>query len=155
TWFYRFFLDAFRWIALLQIVALILSTCVVFIDPGEQGLLERFGKPVAGRTLLNPGGHLKFPWPIDRVYRYQTELIQSFHVGSLPEPMLEYMPAVLWTVPHTKEEVNFVVANRDRSAASNSTTARRAPPVSLLTVSIPIQYQINDLLAWAYNNNDG
>ena len=30
--------------------------------------------------------------------------------------------------------------------------AKKAPPVSLLTVSIPVQYQISDLVAWAYNH---
>jgi len=30
----------------------------------------------------------------------------------------------------------------------------KAPPVSLITVSIPVQFQINDVVAWAYNNAD-
>jgi regulator of protease activity HflC (stomatin/prohibitin superfamily) len=30
----------------------------------------------------------------------------------------------------------------------------KAPPVSLITVSIPVQFQISDVLAWAYNNAD-
>jgi len=48
---------------LAQVAALLLSTGVVFIDAGEQGLLERFGKPVEGRLVLGPGAHLKFPGP--------------------------------------------------------------------------------------------
>jgi len=31
---------------LAQLAVLLLSTCVVFIDAGEQAVLERFGKPV-------------------------------------------------------------------------------------------------------------
>src|SRR5262249_306897 len=66
---------------------------------------------------------------------------------------------VLWTVSHTKEE-NFLVANREvapvESATNESTGAssKRPPPVSLLTVSIPVQFQITNLTAWAYNNED-
>ena len=89
TWFYRFFEKALGWLMLLQLAALLLSTCVVFIEAGEQGLLERFGKPVVGRTLLGPGAHLKWPWPIDHVYRFRTEQIQSFNVGSTPDPKRE------------------------------------------------------------------
>jgi len=37
-----------------QLGALVLSTCVVFIDAGEQGLLERFGKRVESRSPLGP-----------------------------------------------------------------------------------------------------
>jgi len=156
TWFYRFFERALGWLILLQVAALLLSTCAVFIDAGEQGLLERFGKPVAGRTPLGPGAHLKWPWPIDRVYRFRTEQIQSFHVGSMPDPKREAERIVLWTVPHMKEEVDFLIANRDQTslATTNQVTGKRTPPVSLLTVSIPVQYQITNLMAWAYNNDD-
>src|ERR1043166_4577160 len=81
TWFYRFFERALGWLLLAQVGALVLSTAVVFIEPGEQGVLERFGKPVGARTLLGPGAHAKWRWPIDKVYRSRTEQIQSFDVG--------------------------------------------------------------------------
>ncbi len=155
TWFYRFFEKALGWIILLQIGALLLSTCVVFIDAGEQGLLERCGRPVAGRALLEPGAHLKLPWPIEQVYRQRTEQIQSFVVGSTPDPAREGERVVLWTVGHTKEEV-YPVANKDRFSleVTNNATGKRTPPVSLIAVSIPVQYQITNLMAWAYNNED-
>jgi regulator of protease activity HflC (stomatin/prohibitin superfamily) len=153
TWFYRFFEKALAWLLLLQLGVLLFSTSIVFIEPGEQGLLEQFGRPVAGRTLLNPGAHLKWPWPVDRVYRYRTEQIQSFDVGFAPDPKLENQTTVLWSVAHSKEE-NFLVANRESGTATNSASSRRAPPVSLLTVSIPVQFQITNLIEWAYNNDD-
>ena len=154
TWFYRFFEKALAWLLLLQIGLLFLSTSVVFIDAGEQGLLEHFGRPVEGRTLLNPGAHLKWPWPIDKVYRFRTQQIQSFDVGFAPDPATEQERVVLWTVPHTKEE-NFLVANRQlRSSNTNAPATKRTPPVSLITVSMPVQFQITDLQAWAYNNED-
>jgi membrane protease subunit HflK len=58
-------------------------------------------------------------------------------------------------VAHTKEE-NFLVANRDPNSRgqTNEFSGKRTPPVSLLTVSIPVEYQISDLAAWAYNNED-
>lgn len=155
TWFYRFFEKALGWLILLQVVALLLSTAVVFIDPGEQALLEHFGRPVEGRTVLGPGAHLKWPWPIEKVYRYRAEQIQSFDVGFTPEASRQPENAVLWTVAHTKEE-NFLVANREQISveSTNTPSGRKAPPVSLLTVSIPVQYQISNLLDWAYQNED-
>jgi membrane protease subunit HflK len=155
TWFYHFFRRAVFWLIALQILLVILSTSLVFIEPGEQALLEHFGKPVEGHTVLGPGAHLKWPWPIDHVYRYRTEQIQTFDVGFTEDPEKEKERAVFWTVAHTKED-NFLIANREPTSqsATNETSARRTPPVSLLTVSIPVQYQITDLEAWAYNNED-
>lgn len=54
TWFYRFLERAFAWLVLVQLGILLLSTSFVFIEPGEQGLLQRFGRPVEGREVLGP-----------------------------------------------------------------------------------------------------
>ena len=37
---------------------------------------------------------------------------------------------------------------------TNEVSGRRTPPVSLLTVSVPVQFQITNLVDWAYNNED-
>jgi membrane protease subunit HflK len=155
TWFYRFFERALLWLVPLQILLLILSTGVVIIEPGEQALLERFGNPVPGRTLLNAGAHLKWPWPVDKVYRYRTEQIQSLEVGTAPENEQEKQRYVLWTVAHNKED-NFLVPNREPVSLENTNEAmaKRTPPVSLVTGSIPVQFQITNLVAWAYTNED-
>ncbi|HVM46853.1 MAG TPA: SPFH domain-containing protein [Candidatus Acidoferrum sp.] len=156
TWFYRFFEKALGWLILLQLAVLLLSTCVVFIEAGEQGLLEHWGKPVASRSPLGPGAHFKWPWPIDRVYRVPTEQIQTFDVGFTPEAGQERAVAMLWTVAHMKEENDFLVANRAESTlvATNQTAEKRTPPVSLLNVSVPVSFQITNLVDWEYNNED-
>ncbi len=155
TWFYRFFEKALGWLILLQLGSLVLSSCFVFVEPGEQALLERFGSPVHGRAVIGPGPHLKWPWPIDEVYRFRTEQIQTIIVGSTPEAGPEPKTAV-WTMPHTKEEENFLVANRETVAVETNALAggRRTPPVSLLAVTVPVQYQIRDVTAWAYHDVD-
>lgn len=158
TWFYRFLQRTIAWIILAQIGILWLSTVVVFIEPGEQALLERFGKPVGG--VLEPGPHLKMPWPVDKVYRYQTRAIQSFLVGVIPDENLEKENTVLWTKAHYKEEINMLVASRQQVTSSNTATnsadaATEAVPVNLLTASIPVQYVVSDLDKWANNHEDG
>ena len=153
TWFYRFFEKALGWLLLLQVGALVLSTCVVFVQAGEQSLLERFGRPVKGRAVLGPGAHFKWPWPVDRAYPFRTEQVQSFDVGFTPDPTHEKENLVLWTVMHTKED-NFLVANHLQPSleATNQAGGKRTPPVSFITGSIPVQFQITNLVAWAYHN---
>lgn len=154
TWFYRFFERALLWLLPLQLFLLLLSTSVVVIEPGEQALLERFGRPVDGRVVLGPGAHFKWPWPIDRAYRLRTDQIQSFEVGVAPGSG-EEARVVLWSKAHSKEE-NFLIADRWSTSidTANDEASKRTPPVSLLTGSIPVQYQITNIEDWAYRNED-
>ena len=70
----------YAWLVLLQLGLLLLSTCFVFIETGEQALLERFGRPL-GAGVIGPGVHLKLPWPVERVHRFRTQEIQVFDIG--------------------------------------------------------------------------
>jgi regulator of protease activity HflC (stomatin/prohibitin superfamily) len=156
TWFFQLFKENISALLLVQLVVLLLSTCVVFVNAGEQGILEHFGKPVA---VLDAGAHLTWPWPVDHVYRYPTEQIQSLYVGYQPDTNEEHV--VLWTVPHNQEQ-NFLVATRPAATVENETPeegsvmeqALKAPPVSLITVSIPIQFEITNVMQWAYQSSD-
>lgn len=156
TWFFKLLRDNIVVLMFAQLAILLLSTCFVFVDAGEQAILEHFGKPVAA---LNAGAHLKWPWPFDKIYRYRTEQIQSLYVGF--EPETNEQKTILWTVAHNKEQ-NFLVATRVPAAVQNETSeesetldrALKAPPVSLVTVSIPIQFQITNVMQWAYQNNE-
>jgi membrane protease subunit HflK len=51
TWFYRFLEKALVWLVLLQLAVLFFSTSFVFISPGEQGLVERFGRAVGDQPV--------------------------------------------------------------------------------------------------------
>jgi membrane protease subunit HflK len=155
TWFYRFLERWLGWVILAEVVILLLSTCVVFIEPGEQGLIERFGRAVVNRPVLEPGPHLKLPWPMDKVYRFRTREVQTVNIGFVPDPAREHDPVILWNVPHYKEEYNLIVASRDaETTTTNATSSNVSAPVNLLTLSIPLQFEITDVRAWAYNHED-
>ena len=150
TWFFQALQKNLPALLLIQSAALILSTSFVFVDAGEQAVLEHYGKPVA---TLNAGAHLKLPWPIDKIYRFRTEQIQSFAVGYTPDAQSENMPIILWTVSHNKEE-NFIVGNRAPVTAAGTNAAASPKPVGLITVSIPVQFQITNITDWVYKNSE-
>ncbi len=154
TWVYKFLEQALARIILLQLLVLFLSTTFVIIDPTEQGLLERFGSPVVGRTVLEPGLRFKWPWPIDSVHRYATREVQHFTVGVVADPALEKERTVLWTRPHNKEEFNMLVASRDQTSRTDTAGPEKTVPANLLSASIPFQYQIVNLSDWAYHYSD-
>lgn len=147
TWFYRFMEKALAWLILIQFVVLVLSTCVIFVHPGEQALLERWGRP--REAVLDPGLHLKMPWPIDKVFRFNSDKIQSFRIGMAADD--DHGRTITWNVKHEDEPLNLMVAARD-TQSNNTNASAGAVPVDLLTVGIPVQYQIQDIKAFAYNH---
>lgn len=164
TWVYKFFRQALPLLIFAQILAIELSTCIVVIEVGEKGLWERFGKPV-GSGIVEPGIHFKLPFPIDTIRRFRTEQIQTFIAGmehkednqeDKDHKEAEHKKVLLWTVQHTtKDPFLLLVASREQAGSQTTdTAARRSPPVNLLAASIPIQFQVSDLYAWAYNHSD-
>jgi len=160
TWVYRFMERALAWLVLGQMGLLWLSTMVVIVEPQEKALLERFGKPAAGRAVLEPGLRFKLPWPIEKAYRYNTEVVQRVHVGVVEGDAhfdAEGNPVddrvLLWTKPHYKEEFNLLVASRSTQTLTNTAGGKdQAVPADLLTVSVPVHFIIKNLEQWAYQH---
>ncbi|HTB82717.1 MAG TPA: SPFH domain-containing protein [Candidatus Sulfotelmatobacter sp.] len=144
TWIFQALQKNLPAFLLVQITVLIVSTMFVFVNAGEQVVLEHCGKPAA---VFGPGAHMKLPWPIDKAYRFRTDQIQSFAVGYTPDEKND-SPIVLWTVAHSKED-NFLVGNRTVVPSDTDTNAQ---PVGLISVSIPVQFQIVNVTNWIYQN---
>ena len=163
TWFYKYLEQKLALIIAIQVVVLFLSSSFVVIQPNEEAFRERFGKRNAH---LGPGFSFKLPWPIDKVYRYKTTEIQNFVLGVLDQNeeakpnsgAPEDVQVLLWTTQHNhgsskdpEQNYNMIVASSDvllDAAASDSV------PVNLLTVSIPVQYRVNDLTNWVYKTDN-
>ncbi|MFC1474673.1 protease modulator HflK [bacterium] len=98
--------------SLLPIVVLLallgwLCTSLVMVSITEQGIHERFGKPVS-RKPLEPGLHLIYPRPIDRVVRVPVHRTNVMGIG--------YEEAVagaslLWTKAHAAEEYSLLIGD--------------------------------------------
>ena len=73
-----------------------LSTCLYSIQAGEQALVFRFGRLINDAAPLGPGLHLKFPYPVDSVVRYQAGRVNSLVVGNT----MADEPAMIWTTEH-------------------------------------------------------
>ena len=147
TWFYKYLEQKLALIIAIQVVVLFLSSSFVVIQANEEAVKERFGKQTA--KLLAPGFHLKWPWPIDKVYRYKTGEIQEFVLGVLEQNDEAEPEVLLWTTQHNHGSSNdMIVASSDGLLDSAASV-----PVNLLTVSIPVQYRINNLTNWVKTGN--
>jgi len=94
TWFYRFMERAIVPLALIQILSLWLLTIVVVVDPHEVAFVEVLGKPDVSlqdrekglpATPLEPGFHLKWPWPFAISRFAPVYQVQSVELGKVYE----------------------------------------------------------------------
>jgi regulator of protease activity HflC (stomatin/prohibitin superfamily) len=113
-----------------------LSTSLTVVGVQDQGLVERFGVPLAGAPL-QPGLHLHWPWPVDKVFRISAQRAQTLTVGH--EGQEEAGPEdVLWARQHAANEYTLLLGNgRD-----------------LITVDAAVQFRIVDVRAWQYHSQN-
>jgi membrane protease subunit HflK len=156
TWFYKLLEQAIVPLALFAGITLYLLSCVVVVEPGEQAIIEHFGSPADDANdvrLIGPGLTLKWPWPIDIVYKYPTERISEISIGFVPEidpnGQVEHKP-LLWGQSHYKEEYQLLVASEQSRTEPGAGTV----PVSLVIAAVPVQYRIKDLYNFVYNHQE-
>jgi len=85
----------------LGVFLVIFLSCLTTIGPSEQGIRERLGRLVNQGYPLNPGLHLKLPWPLETIIKVDTFTIQSMNIGNISNPSAV---ALLWTKQHGTEE---------------------------------------------------
>lgn len=113
------------------------STSVTVVGLAEQGVVERLGTRVTG-GLLNPGIHIHWPWPIDRVSLVPVERVQMLHIGHAGEEEEQGPEDVLWARQHSSSEYTLLLGNgRD-----------------LIAIDAVVQFKIVDPLAWRYHNQN-
>jgi len=154
TWFYRLLEQAVLPLMLFLGATLYLLSCFVVIGPGEEAIVEHFGRPVMrseGKYTLGPGIHVKWPWPIDRTFKYPTERLQQANIGFVEEEEEDaYNKPMLWGEKHYKEEFNLLVASKEEGY----TSGKGGVPVSLVVAVVPIQYRVKDLYSFLYNYHE-
>ena len=166
TWFYQLLQ---RWLVPIMVatfIAVLGLTSVVIVDSGEQVVVERFGRILGGRAaVLEPGIHIKWPFPIDISYRAPSKRISEIVLGEAEENEEHAHQAILWTEAHEfVPELLLLVASPKDEGDTESTAANAAPAeditdiggesvaVSLLEVSVPIEYRIKDIRKFLYRH---
>jgi regulator of protease activity HflC (stomatin/prohibitin superfamily) len=136
AWAFKVVRDTIEPLVLGLLLVAWLSTSLTVVGVDEAGLVERLGVPVAGQPL-QPGLHLHWPWPVDRVFRYPVLRVQPLQVGHAGEEK-SGPENVLWAVEHAPNEYSLLLGNgRD-----------------LVTIDAMVQYRISDARAWRYHTQN-
>lgn len=169
TWFYKLLQ---RWlfpILVTTCVAVLGLTSVVIVDSGEQVVVERFGRVLGGSTAkLEPGIHLKWPFPIDVVYRAPSNRISDLVLGDAAEHDEHPGRAILWTEAHdyVPELLLLVASPKDEDdtesppssdgtwSDDHSDVVGESVAVSLLEVRVQIEYRIKDIRKFLYRHQE-
>lgn len=157
TWFYKLLEQAIVPLALFAGVTLYLLSCIVIVGPDEEAIIEHFGNPTnqSGQIRhIGPGLTFKWPWPVDKAYKYSTKKISEVNIGYVPkidpETKEEQTGPKLWGETHYEQEYNLLVASEQTGTESVEGTV----PVSLVIAPMPVQYRIKDLYSFIYNHNN-
>jgi len=177
TWFYQLLQKAIVPLLVFAVGTQVLMSSFVIVEPGWAAVVERFGKPlqVSGDTVkaLEPGIYLKYPWPLDRAYKFRVEEIQEVLVGLTNDQTEEQEPqtgVVLWTQKRhgPGPEWNFLVATRSKDMGGSKEAAPagqpttqpegdrpvgKSVPVSILRTVMVVHYKVNDLYRYAYGKD--
>jgi regulator of protease activity HflC (stomatin/prohibitin superfamily) len=106
TWTIKFVRDKMPIITLSIAIFFWLMTSFVQVNPDEQGIFYRLGK-IKSEQPVNPGIHLKLPWPIETIKLYPSYKVQNFTVGYESSTGNDY----LWTKSHSGKEYKLLLGD--------------------------------------------
>ncbi len=167
TWFYKLLQQWLLPIVVCTVAIVLALTSIVVVDAGEAVVVERFGKPTSDPpTVLGPGLHLKLPFPVDIAYRAPALHIRESVLGEVSGKIDEHPNgAIIWTQEHEYSPELMLLVGSPRTegevaaplAKSGDRTSKedtQSVAVSLLMVSVPISYRVNDPVMFLHNYSD-
>ncbi|MDA0838009.1 MAG: SPFH domain-containing protein [Planctomycetota bacterium] len=168
TWFFKFIAQLILPLIAFQLVSAVLLTSIVVVKHDELVIVERFGKPAG--DILQPGFHLKIPWPIERAYPLPTGIqrvvvgIEEAERNSEAELKTGQLPSnvVVWTQPRQLASDYILLASQTTSEVRETTEEQpevgTSVPVNVLNVSLILHYRISDkreeLFDYFYHQTD-
>ncbi len=104
------------------------------LKPGEQAIVQRFGKPLQKDLPVGPGLHYRLPWPIERVKKADVAGFKRLTVGYQTGDRKEL---ILWTNIHYLREYSIITGEGP-----------------FLDVAMNVHYRITNLYEYLYGHAD-
>jgi len=161
SWFYKFVSKWLTAFALLTLAVIWLMTSFAIVQPHQKAIVLRWGRVIRGFDKpLEPGLHIKAPWPIDRlivpVYTRkgvegEPKIVTTHTATGIRTIQLATFPPankgpILWTNEHATEEKYFLVQPASRQRASGSRA--EGSDLAMVSVEVPIHYEVTDVAAY-------
>lgn len=163
TWFYQLLQRWMLPLTLMTALLVVLLSGVVMVDADEAAVVERLGRLMrTPTTVLEPGLHLKWPYPFDVLYRAPVRRMNEMVIGEAAEADDEDpKKAIVWTEAHDYvPELLLPVASQqlvklspqEQGEGGASLKSTDSAPVSLIMVSVPMTYRIKNIEAYLHTH---
>ncbi|MCK5114552.1 MAG: hypothetical protein KAR11_07310 [Phycisphaerae bacterium] len=162
TWFYRLVSKAFVPLIIFGVIVIFLLSSIVIVNEGEVYVVKTFGRLEGGDSVLKPGIHLKYPWPISTAERFDTgvthEIVLGVGKGQVPKRTKEGRELIVWSEEHgfgARQEKDFLiaVAPREKSPqelAAEDETKAPTPSVNIIKLVVVLRYRVIDPYKYGY-----
>jgi len=136
-----------------------LGSGIFTVAPGEIGLRTRFGRIVDSH--LEPGLHLRLPWPIEQHVVVQTDLIRRIEVGFRSAGRRESAErgfgrqALTLAGPGFPAPPSGAVSFWFHKEKVSDESLLLTGDANIIDVAFTAQYQVKDAVAFVYNVADG
>lgn len=126
-------------LTLLGLVFLVLTCLYVFsgfyiLQPGEQAIVERFGKPLHKHAPVGPGLHYHWPRPVERARKADVGSIKRLTIGYKTDRQSDL---ILWTNKHYVREYSIITGEGP-----------------FLDVAMNVHYRIQNLYNYLFHSAD-
>ena len=145
TWGYQFLRERLGVLIGVQVILYWLSTSIVVIQPSEVGRQVNVLGGAGKAESLQPGFHLKMPWPFASVDRYYPGLVHSFIVGLQPSEGFEILGrSKLWADPVGMDYNALRESGELYFMAGGGKASDGQKIKNILVASIPVHYRIRE-----------
>lgn len=153
SWFYQLLSRSIAPLLVFGAFVLLALSCIFTVEPHQQALVLRFGK-IVGQPL-DPGLHLKLPWPVSTVETFPVKRLFQVTVGSVRGDV-DPNAAILWTNTHGTGKEEYLITAPSQTAQietgflnSFNPTKSNTPGMALIGATVTVQFRIKDLLAYS------
>lgn len=163
SWFWRLLSRSFAWLIIFGVGVLMLMSSFIRVELNEQALVSTFGR--LHPEPLQPGLHMKWPWPISSAAAFDVTRVREITVGTHTVASADHRhDAILWDTQDQGLDDRLLLVAPSKSvgemAADRLDTADavagRAPAVALGAADLSVQYRIDPdgLIAYATSNTE-
>jgi len=163
TWFYRLLSKVMIPLVAFGVLVMFAMSGVVIIRSGHRGVLKHFGK-LNSDGVLQPGLHLKWPWPVDTVEIFPRDVVHEMVLGLGSGGQTTYdkygEPVIMWSVEHGyrgQRELDFLIgATRegvmeDRNGNyRDGESSKAGTQIHIIKLVAVVRYRVNDVIKFNY-----